>query len=195
MATRRVLTAPLRGGFKFVELTGEQRARDYVRVRRVIKVGRAAPRRRRFWIEKKPEAPPPPPPPVDNWRVTVGINYVLHRDYRSAIVQRFFGSEDEARDNIEEMEAELEAVLTKELGYGPADWWFSGEANVEVERVPFAGPSVSSQMLQDLTSGETKAFKARELKLFAIKMIEDGVWFKPSTLDRWRGVLGEEFPS
>lgn len=51
--SRRVLTAPRRGGFKYLRLTAEQRETDYIRVRRKIKVGRAPARRRRFWIERE----------------------------------------------------------------------------------------------------------------------------------------------
>ena len=52
---RRVLTAPRRGGYKYQVLTAEQRERDYIRVRRKIKVGRGPARRRRFWIEREGE--------------------------------------------------------------------------------------------------------------------------------------------
>jgi len=69
-----------------------------------------------LFFEEKPEI----------WfRATVTLNFVVSHKYRSAILQMWFESREDAEMAIPEMRTDLIERIERYLGYKESLWWFS----------------------------------------------------------------------
>ncbi len=64
------------------------------------------------------------PRPLFFWRASVTLNFVVSGAYKSAILQRWYYSKENAEMDIPEMQRELLQRVEDYLGYRASEWWF-----------------------------------------------------------------------
>ena len=68
----------------------------------------------------------------DMYRLTLAINYVVHSEYYSEVIQAW-GIKAWLEEHQDKWEHKLIRNVEKEIGYKRRDWWFPDEPSKELE--------------------------------------------------------------
>lgn len=78
-------------------------------------------------------------PPLFFWRATVTLNFVVANKYKSAILQKWYDTREEAYEALPELSAQLVEAVERYLKYVSAVWWFDIIIGKSVQDFPKRG--------------------------------------------------------
>ena len=71
------------------------------------------------------------------YRLTVGLNYVVHNNYFSETRFYYHYDYDRVMEMLEPLKQEVISAVARAVGYPPSEWWFDPTPNWSVQEIPY----------------------------------------------------------